>query len=93
MKARILITIGDINGIGPEIVIKTLKNERFVKKYDLTVIAPLNVLEHYTKALKIKLWADDFNIIPIAAMNVKIKTGHVTAESGFVSGRRNCRSH
>ena len=86
MKARILITIGDINGIGPEIVIKTLKNERFVKKYDLTVISPLNVLEHYAKALKIRLWADDFNIIPIAAKNVKIKTGYVTAESGFVSG-------
>ena len=86
MKARILITIGDINGIGPEIVIKTLKNEKFVKKYDLSVISPLNVLEHYAKALKIKLWADDFNVIPIAAKNVKIRTRHVTAESGFVSG-------
>ncbi len=86
MKTRILITIGDINGIGPEIIIKTLKNESFIKRFDLTVLSPIKVLEYYAKRLAIKLWADNFNVIPIAEEFAVIKTGKITAESGFVSG-------
>jgi 4-hydroxythreonine-4-phosphate dehydrogenase len=86
MKTRILITIGDINGIGPEIIIKTLKNEKFIKRFDITVLSPIKVLEYYAKRLGIKLWADNFNVTPVAEKFADIKTGAITAESGFVSG-------
>ena len=86
MKTRILITIGDINGIGPEIIIKTLKNKEFIRRFDITVLSPLNVLEHYAKQLKVKLYADDFSVIPVADEYARIQTGKVTASSGFVSG-------
>ena len=86
MKTRILLTIGDINGIGPEIIIKTLQNRSFLKKYDLTVLSPVSVLEHYAGKLKVKLIADDFNVIPVAEKYAKITTGKITASSGFISG-------
>lgn len=86
MKTRILVTIGDINGIGPEIILKTLKKTSFIANYDITVVSPISVLSYYAKLLKIKLSMDNFNIIPIASENVNINIGRITEESGYVSG-------
>lgn len=86
MKTRILVTIGDINGIGPEIIIKTLKNKKFTGKFDITVLSPIKVLKYYSRKLGIKLFADNFNVIPVAEEFANIETGKITAASGFVSG-------
>lgn len=86
MKTRILVTIGDINGIGPEIILKTLKHKAIVDKYDITVISPISVLSYYAKLLKIKLTLDKFNILPVASENVKVLPGKITEESGYISG-------
>jgi len=86
MKPRLLITIGDPNGIGPETVLKTLKNRAITKKYDLTVIAPVEVLAYYSRLFKYKLNADNFNIIPLETGKFKIQPGVISAEAGFVSG-------
>ena len=86
MKPRLLITIGDPNGIGPETVLKTLKNRAITKKYDLTVIAPLEVLAYYSRLFKYKLNADNFNIIPLETGKIKIQPGIISAEAGFISG-------
>ena len=86
MKPRLLITIGDPNGIGPETVLKTLKNRAITKKYDLTVIAPLEVLAYYSRLFKYKLNADNFNIIPLETGKFKIQPGVISAEAGFISG-------
>jgi 4-phospho-D-threonate 3-dehydrogenase / 4-phospho-D-erythronate 3-dehydrogenase len=86
MKTRILITIGDINGIGPEIILKTFLNDSFTKKYDLTVVSPFSVLSYYAKLYKIKLSMDNFHILPVGSEKVKITPGKITAESGFMSG-------
>ena len=86
MKPRILITIGDPNGIGPEIILKTLKNREITKKYDLTVISPVEVLTYYSRLYKYKLNADNFNIIPLETGRFRIKPGALSAEAGFISG-------
>lgn len=86
MKTRILVTIGDINGIGPEIILKTLKNAAFIKKFDISVISPISVLSYYARLFKIKLTADNFNILPVGSENIKIIPGRITAESGSISG-------
>lgn len=86
MKTRILLTIGDYNGIGPEIILKTLKNKAITKKYDLTVIAPPEVLSFYSRKFNIKLFADDFNIIPKNTGKVKITPGKLSAHAGFAAG-------
>ena len=86
MKTRILITIGDINGIGPEIILKTLKNTHFVKRFDISVISPFSVLSYYAKLFRSNISQDNFNIIPIANETIKIQPGKISEESGYISG-------
>lgn len=86
MKTRILITIGDVNGIGPEIILKTLRNKAFVNKFELTVVSPFSVLSYYAKLYKMKLTLDNFNVIPIASEKVRVTPGKISEESGYVSG-------
>lgn len=56
-KPRIGITLGDINGIGPEVVIKALNDPRLINIFTPVVYGSTKVLSFYRKALKI----DDFN--------------------------------
>jgi len=86
VKTRILITIGDINGIGPEIILKTLKNSSFIKKFEISVISPVSVLSYYARLYRMKLNAENFNILPAGSENIRINTGKISAESGFISG-------
>ncbi len=86
MKTRILVTIGDINGIGPEIILKTLRNKSITRKYDLTIIAPIEALVNYSSYFKYQLDLDDFNIIPLEIGKLKIKPGTISAEAGFTAG-------
>lgn len=86
MKPRILLTIGDFNGIGPEIILKTLSVPSVLKKYDLTVISPVSVIEYYAKKQGKKLYADDFNIIPAGFEKIKVHPGMISEEAGFISG-------
>jgi len=86
MKIRILITIGDINGIGPEIVLKTLGRKDITSKYDITVITPVTVFEYYYRLLHVKPVKGKFRIISIGEDKVKIQPGKITKESGYISG-------
>lgn len=86
MKTRLLVTIGDINGIGPEIILKTLKNRHFIKRFDISVISPFSVLSYYAKLFRSNISLDNFNIIPIANETIKIKPGKISEESGYISG-------
>ena len=85
MKTRILITIGDINGIGPEIILKTLARLGFTEKYDITVISPVKVLEYYYRRFKLKP-RGKFNVFSVCEGKVKIEPGNITKESGYISG-------
>lgn len=86
VKTRILLTIGDFNGIGPEIILKIISNPRFVSTYDLTVLSPVKVLEHYAKLLRVKLYEDSYCIIPVGDEKIKVNPGKITDQSGFISG-------
>ncbi len=86
MKTRILLTIGDFNGIGPEVILKTLSNRSVLKKYDLTVISPVSVLEYYAKKLGKKFYADEFSVIPAGSEKIKIIPGKVSPEAGLRAG-------
>ncbi len=56
-KPKIGITLGDINGIGPEVVIKALNDPRLLQLFTPVVYGSTKVLSFYRKALKV----DDFN--------------------------------
>lgn len=57
-KYTIGITLGDYNGIGPEVLIKVLSDDRIYKYCSIVVYGQKSVISFYTKLLKIQ----NFNI-------------------------------
>ncbi|MFH0988881.1 MAG: 4-hydroxythreonine-4-phosphate dehydrogenase PdxA [bacterium] len=53
MKPPIAITIGDFNGIGPEIILKSLQSPAIKKICAPVLVGPLGVFEHVSSSLKI----------------------------------------
>ena len=51
MKPKIGITIGDINGIGPEVIIKMLSDDRLYSICQPIIYGSTKVLSHYKKVL------------------------------------------
>lgn len=93
-KPIIGITIGDINGIGPEVIIKALRDNRVLDHITPVVFGSTKVLSFYRKLLNI----EDFHYTQIKSMNelnprkinvvncwpdlVELNVGKVTAEGG-----------
>ena len=55
MKPIIAITIGDFNGVGPELALKSVTNQSVVKNCIPLLVGPLSVFEYTAKQNKIKL--------------------------------------
>ncbi len=53
-KISIGISLGDINGIGPEVVIKTLTSIKAIKNVSIVIYGHGKVLSHYKKILNIE---------------------------------------
>jgi 4-hydroxythreonine-4-phosphate dehydrogenase len=92
-KPAIGITLGDVNGIGPEVIIKALTDSRILKYLTPVIYGSTKILSYYRKSLSI----DDFNysqvkdgfinhkkINVVNCWNelVEIKTGTPDAETG-----------
>jgi 4-hydroxythreonine-4-phosphate dehydrogenase len=88
------ITIGDFNGVGPEVIIKTLEDERIFKFCTVVIYGQKSVISYYTRHFKIQ----NFNVHEVteaAPINpkipniincwpeqVQINPGEATAEGG-----------
>ncbi|MBK8846851.1 MAG: 4-hydroxythreonine-4-phosphate dehydrogenase PdxA [Bacteroidetes bacterium] len=64
-KIRVGITIGDINGVGPEVVIKTFSDSRMSHVCTPVIYASNKSISHYRKLLN----ANDFNFNTIKSVN------------------------
>lgn len=98
MKPRILLTIGDINGIGPEIIIKSLmeitSSSRLRRDFSqIAVVSAPGVLEYYSQLLQVKL--PPYELIPVSSVwppdghlrpGEHPRPGKITKESGRISG-------
>jgi 4-hydroxythreonine-4-phosphate dehydrogenase len=62
-KPLIGITIGDINGIGPEVIIKALNDSRILRMMTPVVYGSTKVLSYYRKAFEL----EDFNYFQLRA--------------------------
>lgn len=88
------ITIGDINGIGPEVIIKALSDPRLLKMVTPVIYGSSKVLSFYRKALKLeefnyntihsidKLNPKKANVINCWEHQVEIHPGVEEAEAG-----------
>ena len=54
MKPRIAITIGDFNGIAPEVILKNIDAPALLKTIQPILVGSFEIFEHYAKKLKIK---------------------------------------
>ena len=102
MKTRkpiIGITVGDCNGIGPEITLKSIMNARIRKICTPVLIGPMDVYEFYAKKLKLPIHLQEIEpVVPtktarhVPVMNVSpyrvpvITVGKLSEESGRFSG-------
>lgn len=53
MKPTIAITIGDFNGIGPEVTLKAITQKTVLHQIQPVLVGPLNIFEYYAKTFKI----------------------------------------
>ena len=93
-KPVIGITIGDINGIGPEVVIKSLQNSKILNFITPVIYGSTKTLSYYKKALEIEEFnylqvkeEGDFHTKKVNVINcweetLEIQTGISTKEAG-----------
>jgi 4-hydroxythreonine-4-phosphate dehydrogenase len=93
-KYKVGITLGDYNGIGPEVIIKTLEDERIYKYCSVVVYGQKNVISFYAKHLKIQNFnipevkdTENLNpklpnIINCWTEPVQVQIGQLTTEAG-----------
>jgi 4-hydroxythreonine-4-phosphate dehydrogenase len=93
-KPIIGISIGDYNGIGPEVIIKSLMDSRILKMVNLIVYGSTKVLSYYSKNFRLDSFSctkipnaqsmnpRKINVINCWDHNVEIKAGSVSEEAG-----------
>ena len=93
-KPTIGITIGDINGIGVEVIIKTLSDNRITKLFTPVIYGSSKIISYYRKSLKAEqfnynqikhldqLDPHKINVLNCWEENVTIQVGSITAEGG-----------
>ena len=96
-QIRVGISIGDINGVGPEVVMKTFSDARMLDFCTPVIFAPSKVIAYYRKTLQLKnfhfLVCDDIkdvkhkhvNILASTHGEVPIKAGTSTKEAGEIA--------
>lgn len=93
-KPVIGITVGDINGIGPEVIMKSLADARMLKLCTPVIYATTKVLAYYKKALQLEEFnysqakshehflSKRINVVNCWEEMVEINVGQVTNEAG-----------
>jgi 4-hydroxythreonine-4-phosphate dehydrogenase len=86
LKQRILITCGDVNGIGPELALKVFANKDILERYDIKVIGPKSAFDYYSKLLKLKKLQDKDILSLSVNYDYNLKPGAVDSGAGRISG-------
>ncbi|MCS6818922.1 MAG: 4-hydroxythreonine-4-phosphate dehydrogenase PdxA [Chitinophagales bacterium] len=96
-RIKVGITIGDYNGIGPEVILKALSDERMFKMSDYVIYGSKQVLSFYARQLKIqnfqvnetnnleKLNNKIPNVFPCWNESLQVRPGEATSDSGLKS--------
>ncbi len=93
-KIKIGITFGDYNGIGPEIILKTLSDSRLMQSFTPIVYGSSRVLNHYKKLLELEsvnfqgikdtdsAIAKKLNLISLTKEELPVEPGEMTETAG-----------
>jgi 4-hydroxythreonine-4-phosphate dehydrogenase len=72
VKPKIAITIGDFNGIGPEIILKSILHPSVKKEIQPVLIGSREIFEYYVRSLKLKV---DF--VSVEPQKIKFNNGTI----------------
>jgi 4-phospho-D-threonate 3-dehydrogenase / 4-phospho-D-erythronate 3-dehydrogenase len=64
MKSTIALTIGDFNGIGPEIILKSITHKTFDKSIQPILVGSTEVFDYYARRLKLPLTFETVESVP-----------------------------
>lgn len=93
-KPKIGITIGDVNGIGPEVIIKVLSDERILNQCIPIIYGSSKVISYHKNIVEPRQFEynnlstigyakeDTVNIFNVWAENVNITLGEITSDGG-----------
>lgn len=93
-KIKVGITIGDVNGIGPEVIIKTLENAKILDMCTPVIYASAKVISYHRNVAKAdgfnfktisdlkRPYTDNVNLINCWDETVSINLGKITEEGG-----------
>lgn len=96
-RIRVGITLGDMNGIGPEIILKTLSDNRVTQDFTIIVYGSNRVFNFYKKVLDLNDFsfhgikdASDaipkkVNLVSLTKEELPIKPGEVTETAGSLA--------
>ena len=91
---KVGITLGDLNGIGPEVAIKALKDNRILSDFTPVIYGSTKVISHYKKLLDLQdfqytscknateIHSKKINIIQVWNDEVEIKMGEANVTGG-----------
>jgi 4-hydroxythreonine-4-phosphate dehydrogenase len=71
-KPVVAVTVGDFNGIGPEVTLKSIISTRVQRVCQPLLVGPLEIFESYAKRLKIRL-----NLRPFTSPTEKRNSGSI----------------
>ena len=97
MKPKIAITIGDFNGIGPEVALKAISSPKILKSIEPILVGPKNIFEYFSEKFKLKLSfeaTEDFSnssnkikVVESSTVTVKqLQAGKVSPDAGVCAG-------
>ncbi|MBI2427736.1 MAG: 4-hydroxythreonine-4-phosphate dehydrogenase PdxA [Ignavibacteriales bacterium] len=99
MKPNIAITIGDFNGVGPEIILKSITHPSIKKEIHPVLIGSYEIFEHYAKKLKIgieftkvenqkiKFESGSIPVIDVHKVTIKqLQIGQTSPDAGVCAG-------
>lgn len=96
-KVKVGITIGDFNGIGPEIILKALSDSRLYQSFTPIVYGSSRVLNHYKKLIGLEeinvqgikdadaAIPKKFNLISLTKDELVVEPGRVTEKAGWLA--------
>ncbi|HQY20418.1 MAG TPA: 4-hydroxythreonine-4-phosphate dehydrogenase PdxA [Ignavibacteria bacterium] len=85
-KQKILLTTGDPNGIGPEIILKIFSDNKFTSMFDLFISGNKKIFDIYSDILNIKTISPDRLINLKLPKGFKLTPGKIQKSAGEFSG-------
>ncbi|MDZ4710689.1 MAG: 4-hydroxythreonine-4-phosphate dehydrogenase PdxA [bacterium] len=86
IKKRLLLTIGDPCGIGPEIILKIFQGKKLSPGSELFVIGSKKIFDHYSLLLDLEKLPENRIIEIPLPKNFKITPGQTNRSAGKISG-------